>query len=109
MKDMKRAAQEYGTPEAAMPVSDEYPYGLRIQLGKEELEKLGITELPDVGAVFNLDARAVVKSVRANDSEQGKDYGCELQITHLELETDAGEEASQTATKMYPQMGNGRL
>jgi hypothetical protein len=71
-----------------------YPYGLRITLDKETLEKLGIETMPDVESEVELEAVAKVVSVSANDSEYGKHRSVELQITSLgckhEEKQDAG-------------------
>lgn len=58
----------------------EYPYGLRIRLEREQLEKLGLTALPAIGETF---------TVSAHDSaEGGESRSLELQITDLALGRD---------------------
>lgn len=62
-----------------------FSYGLRIRLGLEELEKLGLAELPAVRKVVDVQAKAVVISA-TDDGE----YQClELQITDLGLKPRA--------------------
>ena len=53
--DMKRDAADMAAEENAMPADDEgqYPYGLNICMDKDELDKVGITSLPDIGAEFH--------------------------------------------------------
>lgn len=64
---------------------EEYPYGLCIHLGKEELEKLGM-EVPDIGQAFTLTAEVKVTECRESASEKGGDEkSCKLQITEMAL------------------------
>lgn len=64
----------------------QYPYGLCLHLGNDELEKLQITEVPDVGIEVMIMAKAFVKSTSAYDTQRdGKSRSAELQITDLEL------------------------
>ena len=63
-----------------------YPYGLCISLGKDELEKLGITALPKVGGEMMIQAKAMVKSTSAYETQgEGTDMRVELQITDMEI------------------------
>lgn len=81
MVSMKREAEPEYEP---MPPAA-FSYGLRIRLGHEELEKLGLAALPAVRKVVDLQGKAVVVSV-TDDGE----YQClELQITDLGLKERA--------------------
>lgn len=63
-----------------------YPYGLCISLGKDELEKLGITALPKVGGEMMIHAKAMIKSTSAYETQgEGTDMRVELQITDMEI------------------------
>lgn len=74
---------------APMP-SESFPYGLRLRLGKEELEKLGTTELPGIRKAVDIQAKGVVVSV--SDDVDG--YRClEIQITDLGLKARASDAA----------------
>lgn len=69
--------------------TERYPYGLRISLQKDELEKLGITSLPGVGDTLELEATVKVVSVSAGASEGGNArMSMDLQITDMSLEPD---------------------
>lgn len=71
-------------PDVMADSPPEYPYGLRIHLEQPELAKLGITELPAPGEPYELHAVAVVESVSAHDSQEGKpSRTLSLQITDL--------------------------
>lgn len=69
-----------------MPDKPRYPYGLRICLCKDELEKLGL-DLPDVGDVVDLRAFGEVTSV--SDGEGGRRV--EIQIQRLSIENEMTE------------------
>lgn len=105
----RKAAQERMT---AQMDSDgpEYPYGLCICLGKDELTKLGIDELPEIGDEFHLYAVARVTNVHLSMGETGDDSrGVSLQITDMgtmhedEVHdgTSPGEKFSAAAQKLY--------
>jgi hypothetical protein len=102
----KKAAEErYST----MAPSDgpDYPWGLCLNLGREELAKLGIDDLPAVGDEFHIYAVCKVTRVSQSASEQGEDSkGVELQITSMgampEDETKETQTAfSKAANKLY--------
>lgn len=106
MKSMKLSKSEQ--KEMSVPVQvnkDEYPYGLRITLGKDQLKKLGLSKLPAVGDEFIADAKLVVKSVSAGAAESGEYASCDLQITDLGLEEDEAAKTNDTAKKMFTKMG----
>lgn len=104
----KKAAEERykDGPATAGP---DFPWGLCLNLGKDELAKLGITDLPEVGDEFHIYAVTKVTRVSASASEGGEDSkGVELQITHMgamhEDEADAEEGAgafAKAASKLY--------
>lgn len=69
---------------------EEYPMCLRLYLGPEEIKMLGLTELPDIDAELELEAK--VKVVGISKSEYGPRL--ELQITEMALDMDDDEENS---------------
>lgn len=73
-----------------------YSYGLCIHLGKEELEALGITALPEVGSEMMVHAMAYVKTVSARENQDGNEMSMELQITDMAIE---GKERNREAAK----------
>jgi hypothetical protein len=87
----------------AMMESDgpDYPYGLCLDLCKEELDKLGLKDLPEVGDEFHIYAVAKVTRVSQSASESGDDSrGISLQI--IEMGTmDADEDSDSPAGKLY--------
>ena len=109
---MERTAKEKTAAQKRMDaaISDsgpDYPYGLTINLGKDELKKLGIDDLPAVGDEFHIMAVAKVTRVHQSASEQGDDSrGVELQITDMstmhegeENEGDEGPQAEGSETR----------
>lgn len=84
----------------------EFPYGLCITLGKDEMAKLGITELPEVGEEMQLVAICKVTRVSASASLADKDEdskGIDMQITQMALVDDDADEATEgsAAALMY--------
>ena len=71
-------------PSTVGPSSEEeYPYGLCIRLEDEQLDALGITELPKVGSKMKLSGNVTVKSISSNESLGSNSRSVELQITEL--------------------------
>lgn len=75
-----------------------YPYGLSIDLNIEQMKKLGITELPEIGNEYSITATGKVTSASKSASESGGESArMSIQITHLKLETDdKAEEAKES-------------
>lgn len=53
--------------------TSDYPYGLELRLGSDELEKLGMKELPAVGEEYTLTAHCVVTDVSQHSDQSGDD------------------------------------
>lgn len=96
MKQKPEVEEKPGEIEMDEPM---YPYGLCISLDKEQLDKLGITALPQVGAQMTIMAKAYVKSTSAYETQGGKDMSVSLQITDLEI--GASKTQSDQATMLY--------
>lgn len=102
MINMKQAAKREEMPGEIESDEPRYPYGLCISLGKEELEKLGITALPKVGGEMMITAKAVVKSTSAYDTQgQGQDMRVELQITDMDIGQTENAQNNDRASKLY--------
>lgn len=87
---MKRTGAEKKASNDCMPCAEQdYPYGLAINLGKDELAKLGVSQLPPVGAEYELTAVVKVTAVNQSASE-GREatMSCSLQITAMALEDE---------------------
>lgn len=104
MIDMKRTVQRPDSALISPEMTEEYPYGLRIRLGNEELAKLGLKELPAIDTEMKLTALVCVVSITQSDSTDGEPYrSVELQIEQMAL-APAKEEDNATAKAMYPSM-----
>ena len=78
-----------------------YPYGLSIELNIEQMKKLGITELPEIGNEYSITATGKVTSASKSASESGGATSrMSIQITHLNLETDDSEEEAKESPKV---------
>ena len=63
MVDMKRSKPDDESGETAMPAGpdgEQYPWGLQINLQSEDLAKLGIQDLPAIGAEIMGHFRGIV-------------------------------------------------
>lgn len=100
MINMKSKPGEKSAEVAGEYKEPEYPYGLCIRLGKEELKKLGITQPPAVGSKMTVTAAVFVKSTSAYEYEgQDKEMSVELQITDMEI--GESKDKADTATLLY--------
>lgn len=84
----------------------QYPYGLTICLDDDILQKLGIdtANLPAVGAVFYIEAKAEVCSTSQYQNQDGADTRLSLQITDMSLSTtddDAPRSNESIANRLY--------
>ena len=99
MINMKQKAEREEMPGEVEMDEPKYPYGLCINLDKDQLDKLGITALPQVGAQMTIMAKAYVKSTSAYETQGGKDMSVGLQITDMEI--GAAKTQSDQATMLY--------
>lgn len=102
MINMQKPAEREEMPGEYELDEPRYPYGLCITLGKDELEKLGITALPKVGTEMNIMAKAYVKMTRAYETQgEGEDMGIELQITDMEIQGNQQQRNAEASTMLY--------
>lgn len=84
MKSAESTDDSYAQPSAMGAEMPEYPYGLCIHLGQEQLTKLGITDLPAPGQEYHINAVGMV--TRASKEVGGDaETAIDIQITMLEL------------------------
>lgn len=101
MKISKAEQDKYATKTVGQPEPPEYPYGLRITLDEESLEKLGIKGLPGVGMMTKVVAVGHVCDVSMNEStdkNSPKRRRAAIQITEMEVEF---RDETPTADKLY--------
>lgn len=106
MKDMSLTADEAKEYNHLCYPGDgdgpKYPYGLCLDLGNATLQKLGITDLPQVGTKINISAVAQVVSVEQRQEQDGKNTTrMSLQIVEMETQKPAQTDAD-LASKMWP-------
>lgn len=93
---MKRSAKDkrkdMGEPCGVEAMAPDYPWGLCVNMDGDELDKLGLKTMPNVGAEFTMTAVVKVTSVNQSASESKKkgEYDesrrITLQITDLALD-----------------------
>jgi hypothetical protein len=92
-------------PEDSDSSGPKYPYGLTMYLNESILKKLGMGELPEVGAKMNLAAICVVTGTSSRQDQDGSTHQCiDIQITDMELAEDGKSEEADPAGAMYPSM-----
>lgn len=67
-------------------MQEDYPCGLCLYLDSDAIKKLGLTELPKVGAELSIAGKVKVTSVSESESEYGSNRSLSLQITDLGVE-----------------------
>lgn len=87
LKITRKTDDEKETAIASPDNQDGYPWGTRINLEQDTLDKLGIKKLPAVGDELMIEAKVRVISVRESDNSKS----VELQITDMDLENDGDE------------------
>lgn len=102
MMDMKMVSMENDADEAKEMAKPEmadvpkYPYGLKISLNHDSIEKLGMPAMPAVGKKMMLHAMVEVCCVSEYDSKEGgKNSSMELQITSMGLEAPKKDAAKE--------------
>lgn len=74
-----------------------YPECLVFKLESDQLERLRMTTLPEIGTEMMVHAKVFVKAISSSDTFEGKDMSVELQITDIEL---SGVDRSQYIASM---------
>lgn len=92
--------ETYDYPSAIGPMGDgpKYPYGTCLDLDDATMQKLGITELPNVGEMIHGKFMAKVTRVSQNDNGDGEKKCLGLQIMFMALEDEDKESIS---SKLY--------
>jgi hypothetical protein len=87
-------------------IGDEYPYGLRLSLDADQLEKLGVIELDEIGTIFALTAVACVINL---SKEDGRGLRVELQIKELALKEDEKADEEEDKKEEGKGMAKGKV
>ena len=90
VKEEKAEAKQYDPPP--------YPWGLCIRLEKDELDKLKLAKLPNVGDEVHIVAVGRVTGVSSSMRDQAdEDKTVSIQITMLELSDEGAEDGDESA------------
>lgn len=98
MIDMRYEQEElkdFSTPSAEVP---KYPYGLKLCLGKNEIEKLGIKN-PQINQKMEISAIVEVVEI-SSENEGGDESSMEIELQVKEMEIKKDEDKSSTSV-MY--------
>jgi hypothetical protein len=96
------------SPDCSCEEKDRYPWGLRVRLESEQLDALGIKDLPKVKTSLTMQAKVTVISVSSTESQDGGEYRCvELQITECGFEGMAEQKKGMDMGKMADTMYGG--
>lgn len=105
MVDMEREVKPIGVIDAPCESQSEYPWGLKLCLTNEELEKLGVDPAGFViGGTLHGNFMACVTSVSSSQNSDGACHRVELQIEKLFLESEdvESEEIEEAAEAAQP-------
>lgn len=100
MKSMKLKKSDTPMDVEVAGDSNGYPYGLRISLSKDEMDKLGLSADMDIDKGVMIHAKAFVASTSQYKDGSSEGGNIELQITDMEVEMPTADRAG----KMYPDM-----
>lgn len=101
LKSLKISAKEAKKQNEPVAVGNEdrYPWGTRLDLNKDSLDKLGIKDLPAVGTKMMIEAKVTVIATRQTAREDDTTRSLELQITDMAIENDGDEVAEKELTR----------
>lgn len=109
MTDMACKPSEMEVAVIAPPAADEpyYPYGLRITLTEEELDKLDLDSDCEVGDMIHIHCLAKVCGINTNSTVVSSSKTIQLQITHIACEDEEheNEEYEAEEEKSAPVLG----
>lgn len=98
--DMKRDKPDEESGPTAMPADDEgpqYPYGLQLNLCDDELEKLGITDLPTVGGEVHGMFAGMITQASQEPGDGERRLSIQIMYLAMEAEKPHPGEGSETA------------
>lgn len=84
-EDQRKDMGEVAAPTSIAP---DYPYGMCIHMDKDELDKAGIKEMPEVGSTVMIQVKAMVTMVRQSAGTgpiAEEETAVDFQITDLAI------------------------
>lgn len=102
--NMKTGTDSFVGEDGKTETKDQYPWGLRITLDNESLQRIGLNakSLPAVGDSVTIMAMANVCSVSTRTTDHGDDSNVELQITDIGLAPQKRDDAKELKDAFYP-------
>ena len=104
MKDMRRTDAEkiaadspFTNSAVTGPTGPDYPYGLRIRLNQDDLDKLDLDGGCQVGDMIDL--RAFAKVINVSSEEVGGKMSCSIELQIQQLAVESEEEEAAPAPK----------
>lgn len=95
-KEVKEEKAEY----SGSPQVPPYPWGLCLRLEKEELDKLKLPSLPQVGEEFHISAVGIVTSVSsALRDQKDEEKTVSIQITMLDMSDEGPDDGDSVASE----------
>ena len=106
MADLKMAkkAKKDSAPSVAAPDTPDYPYGTRLSLNADSLDKLGLKSMPKVGSKFMVHGMGVVTAVSSHESKNGGDRSVEIQLQKMCCEPGEKGDMEDEMRKGYRKM-----
>lgn len=98
-KDEMKKKEKEMTLAVSSSDGERYPYGTRIELNNESLDKMGIKELPAAGTKMMIEAKVTVIASRQSVSNERTTRSVEFQITDMDLESDEDEVSEGELTR----------
>lgn len=99
LKDMRitrSEKEERGT--AIASAAPEFPYGLTITLGEDEISKLGMDKLPSPGTSGIMMAKVIFESASIRKDKESQNRSLTMQITKMGVSTDTSEMEEEEET-----------
>ena len=102
MKLKPRKKEDQDKVEAYCDEQDKYPWGLRLNLCNEQLDALGMKDLPKVGSNLTITCAVDVVEARASERQGGEEQrSVELQVTAIGLDEGKKVDTDKVESNLY--------
>lgn len=103
LKDMKYSKSQSKKMEAPAPVNlkEDYPYGLKLELDKDSMKKLGL-DLSNINIKDNVDivAKGHICDMSMHEGQYGGHKSLGIQITKLDVKPSKKSKANKTVSEL---------
>lgn len=101
MKMTAKEAKEYASPSTAVADAPQFPYGLRVELNNDSLDKLAMKDMPKIGDRFTMTCTVEACGCASYTERDGdENRSLSLQITDMALVPMAAKKSAADA--IYP-------